>query len=381
MYKRQLRDTLGSVIGTVGIAFDVTEERRVAEANRGLLAQVHEAAREWRETFDSIHAPIIITDADARLRRMNRAALQLTRFTEYAQAIGQPLVELGDDAVWSDIDALARAGATRGGEAIALQGVDRDGRSWDLLASASARPGQTIIVASEVTELVRMQEKLRRSERMSEMGALVAGVAHEVRNPLFGISATLDAFEVTFGNAQHQQFVVALREQVERMNELMHELLEYGRPVAAASQAEDLVQLIHAAISSVGPLARLAGATVRTHVAAGSDVRVKMDRARMQQVFENLLKNAIEHSPAGGVVDVSLALEGKQVAIIVEDRGKGFQESDIVHIFEPFFTRRRGGTGLGLSLVWRIVEEHNGTVRASNRPGGGASMTVLLPIA
>jgi len=171
-----LLDERGKAAGTVGIAFDMTEEKRVSRANRALLEQLHDAAEEWRETFDSIQAPIVITDDDARVCRMNAAALRLSRFADYAGAVGQALETLGEDAIWRELDALARAAAAHG-EAIALQGVDADGRSWDLLASRSGH-GQTIIIASDVTELVRMQDKLLRAERMSEMGALVAGVAH-----------------------------------------------------------------------------------------------------------------------------------------------------------------------------------------------------------
>jgi signal transduction histidine kinase len=107
---------------------------------------------------------------------------------------------------------------------------------------------------------------------------------------------------------------------------------------------------------------------------------VPLDRPRMLQVFENLLKNAIEHSPAGATVSVSAVIAEDSVSIAVEDRGPGFQADDLPRIFEPFFTRRRGGTGLGLSLVLRIIEQHNGSVRAMNRHGGGATMLVTLPL-
>jgi PAS domain S-box-containing protein len=374
-----LRDERGNITGTVGIAFDTTEERRAARANRRLLGQLERSAEEWRNTFDSIQAPLVIVDQHGHVSRMNAAALQLSRFDDYSPAIGTPVQELGENAIWNDIAAIASASATHH-QAIALQGGDRDGRAWDLLASPAARR-HTIVIASDVTELVRMQERLLRTERMSEMGALVAGVAHEVRNPLFGISATLDAFENKHNAEQFRDYIGALREQVERMSQLMHELLEYGRPLAAVLEPACIAVVVNTGVAAAGSLAATHGVTVRSSVPP-SLVQVPMDRPRMLQVFDNLLANAIQHSKNGGIVEVSaeVVTDGQSVRILVEDRGPGFQPADLPRLFEPFFTRRRGGTGLGLSLVRRIVEEHNGTVTATNREGGGASMLVTLPV-
>jgi PAS domain S-box-containing protein len=342
--------------------------------------ELHDAAEEWRDTFDSIQAPLVIAGDGARLTRMNAAALRLSHYRDYTPAIGQPVASLGDDAIWKDIDALARASADRD-QAIFMQGVAADGRSWDLLASRSTR-GQTIIIATDVTELVRMQDKLLRTERMSEMGALVAGVAHEVRNPLFGISATLDAFENKYGSEQFRGYTSALREQVDRMSALMHALLEYGRPLASPLQPQCIAVVINSAVANAGTLARQHGVTLRSTVPPEL-VPVPMDRNRMVQVFDNLIANAVQHSRDGGVVAVSaeVSTDEKRVRIAVEDRGPGFRDDDLLRVFEPFFTRRRGGTGLGLSLVRRIVEEHGGTVTAANREEGGAAMLVTLPIA
>ena len=111
---------------------------------------------------------------------------------------------------------------------------------------------------------------------------------------------------------------------------------------------------------------------------------VRMDRKKLVQVFQNLLENAIQFSPPNSAVTVSSEViesgGARWVAASVEDNGPGLHENDLESIFEPFFTRRRGGTGLGLSIVQRIVEEHGGKITASNRPEGGAKMTVVLRV-
>jgi signal transduction histidine kinase len=131
-------------------------------------------------------------------------------------------------------------------------------------------------------------------------------------------------------------------------------------------------------------LALAEGRCVRVDSAVQGELpRVLMDRRRMVQVFQNLIDNAVHHAPEGGAVRVTSALEspgGEWIACTVDDDGPGFPPGEEGRLFEPFFTRRHGGTGLGLPIAKRIVEEHGGTVEALNRPGGGARVTVRLPV-
>lgn len=234
------------------------------------------------------------------------------------------------------------------------------------------------LAAREVAEL---EQSLRRRERMAAMGSLVLGVAHEVRNPLFGISSTLDALEARVrpeGVAHHLE---TLRSQVDRLGKLMNDLLEYGRPQALERQPEELPGMLTEASRACDYLARAKGARVELEV-HGELEALPVDRKRIVQVFQNLLENALHQSPPGGCVTVALERgdDGALARVAVRDRGPGFSAADLPHVFEPFFTRRKGGTGLGLSIVQRIVEQHGGLVKARNHPAGGAEVVVLLPL-
>lgn len=227
-----------------------------------------------------------------------------------------------------------------------------------------------------------LQVELRRSEAMAAMGSLMAGVAHEVRNSLFGISSTLDAMEASEDGRDERRREV-LRREVNRLNKLMTDLLEYGRPPSSDFSEGQIGKLVAEAIRVCTPAAEAASVTL-VNAACGCEAALRMNHGRLLQVFVNLIENAIQHAPAGSDVTVeatALPLDGgaRWVECCVKDSGPGFAEEDLPHLFEPFFTRRRKGTGLGLAIVQRIVDEHRGRIEAGNRPEGGARICVHLP--
>ncbi|HYO56154.1 sensor histidine kinase [Archangium sp.] len=256
---------------------------------------------------------------------------------------------------------------------------DRDGK---LLGFGNVTRDITARRESDV-QLREALDSLRRDETMSQLGSLVAGVAHEVRNPLFGISATLEAFEAQHGQRQDTaRYVSMLRREVSRLNTLMHGLLTYGRPPSTELYPCTLSSVLHEAVDATAALVREREAHVEVRVEPGLP-RVPMDPGRLAQVFQNLLANALQHSPCGASVRLTarrLPDDGEaRIECVVGDEGPGFSPEDLPRVFEPFYTRRHGGVGLGLSIVQRIVEEHRGTVSVGNAPEGGAEVRVCLP--
>jgi PAS domain S-box-containing protein len=361
--------------------------RRSEELAARLQAAIRGAAEEWRLTFDAVASVLLVADAQGRVRRLNRAASELAG-EPYHALLGRQVESLGAGEPWETAAALvAGVGASR----LARSSSAADpstGRTWDLSASLAAGADhdgdRVIVVARDITGIVRLQESLRRSEVMSAMGSLVAGVAHEVRNPLFGISAALDAFESRFGErGEHRRYFDVLKDQLARLNHLMVQLLEYGKGSQPATGPADLAAVVAEAAANCASLAARAGVAVETALDPGLPP-LALDEAGMLQVFQNLLENSIQHSPPGCTVEVRAAVEGGEgrrwVACRVRDSGPGFRPDDLPLVFEPFFSRRRQGTGLGLSIVRRIVEQHGGQVAAANRPEGGAEMELRLPL-
>jgi PAS domain S-box-containing protein len=379
------RIALGEWSARVVMARDVTDRAR-AEAERARLQQALEsAANEWKGTFDAIESLVVLLDPTGRVTRLNRAAMELAG-GPWEASLGAPLRDLGPGEPWAAAAALAAMVRRQGGPQSQSAKDPKTGRTWAVSASRfearALKEERTVVVARDITEIVHLEETLRRKETMSAMGSLVAGVAHEVRNPLFGISSTLDAFEARFGRAeQFQRYLETLRGQVERLGDLMNELLEYGRPLSVELQPVQLGELLLQAVQSCDSLARQGKVNVAPRLPPGLPP-TQADRKRMLQVFQNIIDNAIRHTPAGGrvVVEVEPHAEGGErwLRCAVRDSGPGFGAEDLQRVFEPFFTRRRGGTGLGMSIVQRIVDQHGGRLLAENHPLGGAQVTVLL---
>lgn len=373
-----------SIAISAGLGRRVMELRR--ERDRAARAEAA-AAEEWRSTFDAVDVLVVLLDGAGRVIRLNRAAAEACRLT-FGEALGRPLEALATGEPWrTAVRALSRLGG--GGTRVAE--VVRDpasARTWGLsiirFRLPASEDARTALVARDLTEVTRLEESLRRRENMAAMGALVAGVAHEVRNPLFGISSTVDALEARGGPAGAMpRHLETLRSQVERLGKLMNDLLEYGRPRALERWPENLAAVVADASRACDYLLQDAGAGIEIQV-QGELPLVPADRKSVVQVFQNLLENALRHSPPGASVEVELGASGPGDAFVralVRDRGPGFALADLPRVFEPFFTRRQGGTGLGLSIVRRIVEQHGGEVEARNHPGGGAEVIVWFPTA
>ncbi|HLG13817.1 MAG TPA: PAS domain S-box protein [Blastocatellia bacterium] len=380
-------DNSGRPARMLGVGTDITDRKRAEAEQARLQAAIQSAATEWQLTFDAIESPVLMLDIDARVRRMNNAARELTG-TTWEDNLGHPVEQLGSGEPWRKTAEIANlVAATNAGTSLEVKDGPT-GKTWDISASLFTIPGsddrRIIVVARDITRTVELQESLRRSETMSAMGQLVAGVAHEVRNPLFSISATLDAFQVNFGaKSEYQRYVEVLHGEVGRLSSLMQDLLDYGRPPSLELAEGSIADVIARAIRSCAPLAERLQVRIASSVERELGLLV-MDRKRLTQVFQNLVENALQHSPPGS--DVTVAAKEvhrgseRWVDCRVKDRGPGIQDEVKSRIFEPFFTRRRGGTGLGLSIVQRIVEQHGGTISAGTAADGGAEITVRLPL-
>lgn len=211
------------------------------------------------------------------------------------------------------------------------------------------------------------------------LGRLVAEFAHEARNPLASILASLEAWDAE-PEEGWELYRPRIRREAERLTLLMNDVLELARPPRRRWKALSVRLLVEEVIGSAGPAAQAAGVALEAVIAPGATL-VEGDPVALQRAVGNLLDNALHHTPRGGAVRVAVRRQGACVAIAVEDSGPGFAAAEIDRVFEPFFSGRRGGSGLGLAIVRKVIAEHRGRVEVSNGADRGAVVSIVLPAA
>ncbi len=367
------------------IVNDVTERKHLDEQQRRMHASLQQSAMEWRQTFNSIDFPVLILDLEGKIKRSNEAAEQVAGMAEMA---GKNISEIGESQPWKrSAELLKEIGQDTSSISIEVSD-DATGKTWAitlyLINEFGSVGDRAILVAQDITKRVQLEASLRQSEMMSLLGSLVAGVAHEVRNPLFGISSILDAFETRFSDrTDYLRYTNVLRDEVGRLTVLMEELLEYGKPFQGELFLVSLDEVVTKSLRACMPAADVASVTLINNFPL-SLPKVMIDRRRLSKVFVNLIENAIQHSQTGCSVLVEGQVTfdaGKEwVECVVRDSGTGILPQDLSKIFEPFFSKRRGGTGLGLAIAQRIMDEHGGKLIAGNNPEGGARMIARFPL-
>ncbi|HTQ78960.1 MAG TPA: HAMP domain-containing sensor histidine kinase [Thermoanaerobaculia bacterium] len=353
--------------------------------------------RHFRRVSFMAQAISIWQSADLEIARLQAVAERL-----HAALESRPPVPLRVAALLAEIDAVnTRLTGLENGFSRTLGAAARFiGRAvfWTLLGAGAV----TFLLATAVQEWLlqslrsaernareseavkALHESLRHSQTMAALGELVAGVAHAVRNPLFGLSATLDALALD-GSSEIvcKKYIAVLKKDVERLSRMMKALLEYAKPRALHRALESVDSVLGEAVGSLLPLAERRQVCLLKRDAAALPA-LSIDRQPIVELLQCLLENAIYHSPPGTVVEVA-AQEVERagwpwIEISVWDKGEGFDAADLQHVFEPFFGRRSGGAGLGLAIAQRLAGSHGGRVSVGNRTEGGAWAVVELPI-
>lgn len=370
--------------------------------NVGEDAQTSAAIDRYRQLFDeSTAAQLVVDDRDGRIVEANRAAADFYGVPA-SRLVGTTLDDHGADDPAALRDALD-VGADIGVHLVGLpqRHASGDVRLTEIYGTpiGAGSPRLVHLIVHDITDRERARDREReflsqlarqdakqREATMTRMGELVAGVAHEVRNPLFALSSAIDSLRQRLAdNADFSRYAPLITTQVDRLSALMADLLDYGRPAALALRDARVSEVVATAIEFTAPVAERAHVRLAHAIECEVERRLRVDRFRLAQALQNLLANAVQYAPKDSVVHLRArdASHGA-VEFTVIDEGPGFDPDALAHVFEPFHSKRPGGTGLGLALVHRTVHDHNGTVAAENRmsPDGvviGALVRVVIP--
>ena len=374
-----------TIAGFYGVAFMVSYLSEKLRAAREELEVRQRALSRLQNLYGNVIATmssgLLTTDASQRVTFVNRAGGDLLAL-EPSAAPGKTLAELGflipDD--WDAIRARARGRETFRGEVETERRGTRRVLGYSLRVLRDGDSEGTLILFQDLTEMKKLERRARFNEQLAAVGELAGGIAHEIRNPLASISGSVQVLsnELSVGSAERRLMEIIVSES-NRLSKILEEFLRFVRPQERREAEFDVATTVQ----EVMDLFRLSDEISDAHrievdVQPRSSV-LSGDPDQVRQIVYNVAKNAVRAMAAGGTLTVVGREEDAWYSIRFIDTGRGMSEEELSRLFTPFSTAFDGGTGLGMAIVRRIVEDHGGAIDAESRPGEGTTVTVLLP--
>lgn len=351
-----------------------------------------------RNIVQSINSGLITLNSELKITYMNPAAERISGFS-HRELDGHHIREVFPEII-SNLRSKKK-GRADDGVAHRLEAIDigfrrRDGAqlhlgfSQSVLRDPIGNEFGLILIFQDLTELRQMQEQVRRMDRLAVAGELTAGIAHEIKNPLASLSGSIQMLrdEVEFGPMQQRLMDITLRE-AERLNALVNEFLLFSRPEKTVDQSVEVSKVINDTLEMLKNSPELSR-PIRFHNDLAEDLWVHIDSQRLQQVIWNLVLNAVQEMRNSGRLSISTRVcpedgarnvQQKVAEISISDTGPGIPQENHGKVFDPFFTTKENGTGLGLTIVHRIVENYGGKILLRSNSGGGTTFTLHFPLA
>ncbi len=376
------KDELGLLAAKINTMTDnlssyTDQLKQAVEENRSVKEHLESVIQ---QTADAIHT----TDLEGNIIQVNQAFEKLYGWASH-EVIGKRINLIPghlEGEVQARLDALMQGEQLPAVETVRIK---KDGTPVEVSISTSAvrdpegKVVSFISISRDMTERNRMDELLRRSEKLTTVGQLAAGVAHEIRNPLTTLRGFLQLQEYNNRvDPKHNQIMLS---ELERINLIVSEFLILAKPQAVHFRNKNVRDILEDVLSLLSSQANLHGIEfVMSSQTAETDVHCEENQ--LKQVFINLLKNAMEAMPEGGVIRIDLFRpDPDHLGITITDEGVGIPEHQMEKVGEPFFTNKENGTGLGLMVSQRIVEGHKGSLQIKSAVNKGTQVTLTLPAA
>lgn len=374
-YRPEHEDFLRNIVGHMSIA---VERARLVD---GLRERTEFLENILQNTLDAI----VVVDGQNRIKTWNEGARRIFGYSS-EEAVGRSYEMLLADEDRNTPEAgrfqtsLEKDGFLRRFE---CRRRTKDGRTLcveitaTLLKDRKGRPIGRSCITRDVTDVKAMQQELVRTQSLAVVGELAATVAHEIKNPLAGISGAIQVLaEGMPKNDGRREVVGEILDQVHRLDTTVRDLLNFARPITPRLQLVDLRESISSVWTMLSPQSE--AKAIRFLVEGDADARIDGDPHLLRQVWVNLFQNAIEAMSKGGELRVTVRA-GKEIRIEIRDTGNGIDPASVDKIWRPFFTTKTRGTGLGLPIVKKIVEAHRGRIWCESEPKKRTSFFVEIP--
>lgn len=372
-----IHDQEGKLKKSVVIARDIQREKAVEEHLRYLASLVEGAAYS-----------IISTDHNNIIQSINQATEKLYGYTS-EEMIGKPVKifysERNSPEIFDRIEEKLQAGESWGAE------IWRKKKNGEEILSAirmsyifdeEGRIKTKISIERDITRIKEMADELARSNQLAGLGEMAAGIAHEIKNPLTGISLGLEKLERVIPSGLGEEIVLEkITCDIDRISDIVSRLLDLARKDKPEMEPVNLNEILSDVILNISSPAKQAEVELKTSFSEKLP-SVNADENQIYQVFLNLALNAIQAMPEGGTLSISSTPVDSEknpgVMISFQDTGKGIREEDLEKIFEPFYSTRKGGTGLGLAISHNIIKDHGGKIEVESTVGKGTTVNIIF---
>ncbi|MCK4620978.1 MAG: PAS domain-containing protein [Desulfuromonadales bacterium] len=363
-----------------------------------MTAKIQPSPQEYAMILDNIEDAVIALDQQGVMTLVNPAAQHYTGISE-KQSLGKCFFERFKQQkrlCFLARTTLEEARSISDHEAITLHIPGTKPRPVSVTVSPIFTPEGAqqgaVMILRDLTQALSLEEMGRHADRLSTIGTLAAGLAHEIKNPLSGIKGAAQLLQMELeGNRELQEYTGLVIRETERVNRIIEELLDLSRPRKARPGKANISQILDEIVMLQKQV--FADRSIRFALRLDPSIPdIYSDRDLLVQLFLNLIKNAGEASPENGEITIESRIDAEyhmsipgarstqMVLVTINDEGPGIPQKQLEHIFMPFYTTKTGGSGLGLAICQRIISDFGGFLNIGNRPQGGTSVKVSLPL-
>ena len=359
-----------------------TNSVAIAVANINHFEELIKLQELTYKVFENLDIGIAIVDENLNIEMVNKAFKQMSSFDKNEKNIIEILPELTH--LQKD---LIKVKETLKPFETELASLTQKGKTFRIkilpLVVEELETPKIIILVEDITEKEQLENQIIETEKLAVIGKMAAGLSHDIKTPLAVIeSAVFRIKKRVEENEEVMEFLEKIKRQTERAEKIINRLLNYAKPsywqIEYTNLKEILEESLEIALHSKDNKLKIENIDIKTDIR--EDLFVEGDKTALQQVFINLIINAFEAIEGKGSVEISLDKDGEFATVIIKDTGVGISQENIKKIFDPFYTTKERGTGLGLAVVKRILEDHRGEVEVISKKGEGTTFIIKLPL-
>ncbi|UII57166.1 ATP-binding protein [Cytobacillus spongiae] len=348
--------------------------RNVSERHK-MEEELRKSGEKFKQIFEGALEGIILWNDDYEVMNINRSALKMLDVSK-EKIIGKSIASFLGETVNIDNQKLNEDGHST--DLVTIPFCNGQTRTFEYSSKFHVAHDLNITTFKEITEKLVMEEQLRKSDTLSVVGELAAGIAHEIRNPMTALKGFIQLLEDEV-EQDHEMYFHVIKTELARIDSIINEFLILAKPQAVKFIQSNINQIMSETVELLKAQAVLHNVQIITSYAEKPPL-LFCEPNQLKKVFINIIKNAIEVMPNGGIISIVIEQKDESMYhIAVKDQGKGISKEKIKKLGEPFYTTKEGGTGLGLMVSYRIIEEHKGTIDIQSEIDKGTTFHIYLP--